>query len=62
MFQVIGRLLGNGFQEHGREPGYLVTMIVGEIGWKGIMRTAKLLGITLRKGFGSKGITEIVKY
>ena len=26
-----------------------------------IMRTTKLLGITLRKRFGSKGITEIVK-
>jgi hypothetical protein len=36
-------------------------MIAGETGWKGIMRTTKPLGITLRKGFGLKGITEIVK-
>jgi hypothetical protein len=61
MFQAIGRLLGNGFQEPGREPGSLVTMIAGETGWKGIMRTTKPLGITLREGFGLKGITEIVK-
>jgi hypothetical protein len=61
MFQVTGKSLGSGFQEPGREPGSLVTMIAGETGWKGIMRTTKPLGITLRKGFGLKGITEIVK-
>jgi hypothetical protein len=61
MFQAIGRLLGNGFQEPGRESGFPVTMIVGEIGWQDIMRNAKLLGIMLREGFGLKGITEIVK-
>jgi hypothetical protein len=61
MFQVIGKSLGNGFQEPGRESGFLVTMVVGEIGWQDIMRNTKPLGITLRKGFGLKGITEIVK-
>jgi hypothetical protein len=61
MFQAIGRLLGNGFQEPGRKSGSLVAMIVGEIGWQDIMRNTKLLGITLREEFGLKGITEIVK-
>jgi hypothetical protein len=32
MFQVIGKLLGNGFQELGRGSGSLDTMIAGGIG------------------------------
>jgi hypothetical protein len=32
MFQVIWKLLGNGFQELGRGSGSLDTMIAGEIG------------------------------
>jgi hypothetical protein len=62
MFQAIGRLLGNGLQEPGRESGSLVTMIVGEIGWQDIMRNGKPLDMMWREGLGLKDITDIIEY
>jgi hypothetical protein len=37
-------------------------MIVGDVGWQGIMKIAKSLDTMLREGFGSKGITGLINY
>jgi hypothetical protein len=57
MFQVTGKLLGNGFQEPGRGYGCLATMIAGEIGCRAIMKIVKLQDTMWTEESGSKDIT-----
>jgi hypothetical protein len=61
MFLATGKRLVNGFQALGKECGSLVIMIVGGIGWQGIMKIAKSQDTMRREGFGSKGITDLIK-
>jgi hypothetical protein len=37
-------------------------MIVGDVGWQGIMKIAKSQDTMRREGFGSKGITDLINY
>jgi hypothetical protein len=50
----------NGFPERGKEFGFLVIMIAGEIGRQDIMKIAKSQDTTKREGFGSKDITDLI--
>jgi hypothetical protein len=61
MFRAIGKRLVNGFRDPGKECGFLVITIVGEIGWQHIMRIAKPRDTIRREESGSRDITDLVK-